>query len=258
MEMRRFAAGETLFREGDASGEAFVIRAGRIEILKDSARGPLRLAVLGSGDVVGEMGLLEDRPRSATARALDPVTADAVSRAEFLRLILHEPQQALDLLRALFDRLRSANQLLAEAGRERPAAAAGLPGVALHPASPETAAELPEAGLAVERFPFRVGRKPDSPEEAALAFNDVALADPRPHRMSLNHFALDLAPDGVVVRDRGSREGTLVNGRQIGARGHRDYAALVPGDNEIIAGFAVSSFGAPPSPWRFRVTLSSG
>ncbi|HSR71837.1 MAG TPA: cyclic nucleotide-binding domain-containing protein [Kiloniellales bacterium] len=254
MEVRRFAAGETLFREGDASAEAFVIRAGRIEILKDSVRGPLRLAVLGSGDVVGEMGLLEDRPRSATARALEPVTADAVSRAEFLRLILHEPQQALDLLRALFDRLRSVNQLLAENGRDQPTAAAGLPAVALQSASPETAAELPEAGLVVERFPFRVGRRPDSPEEAALASNDVALADPRPHRMSLNHFA----PDGVVVRDRGSREGTLVNGRQIGARGQRDHAPLVAGDNEVVAGLAVSGFGAPPSPGRFRVALQSG
>ena len=71
------------------------MRSGRVEILKAAQGGQIRLAILGPGDVLGEMGLLEDRPRSASARTLDKVTVDAIAREEFLRLLLDEPGEAL-------------------------------------------------------------------------------------------------------------------------------------------------------------------
>src|SRR5215470_9736090 len=99
MVKKSFPAGATIFSEGDASDYAYVLRSGR-------------LAVLGEGDVIGEMGLLDERPRSATARALEPVVADAIDAPEFTRLLFHHPDKAMELLRALFERLRTANQLL--------------------------------------------------------------------------------------------------------------------------------------------------
>src|SRR5262245_17799864 len=114
MRTRHFSAGETIFSEGDCSDEAYVLRSGRVEVLKDAPGGPLRLAVLGQGDVLGEMGLLDERPRSATARAVEPVVVDAVSRSEFVSLLLHDPGRSLDLLRALFERLRTMNRLMSD------------------------------------------------------------------------------------------------------------------------------------------------
>ena len=69
MKRRNFATGEVIFSEGDDSHEAYLILSGRVEVLKAAPGGPLCLAVLGGGDLLGEMGLLEDQPRSATARA---------------------------------------------------------------------------------------------------------------------------------------------------------------------------------------------
>ncbi|MFQ6018654.1 MAG: cyclic nucleotide-binding domain-containing protein [Kiloniellaceae bacterium] len=257
MEKHHFSPGQVIFSEGDASDEAYVVRSGRVEILKESSAGPVRLAVLGEGDVFGEMGLLEDRPRSASARASQAVVADAIGRAEFLRLLLHEPHEALGLLRALFERLRTMNQMVVDSGPPEPQGAR-IPRVRLLPLSAETRAALPEAGVRVTRFPFRVGRVPESREEDVLAFNDVRLRDARPHTVSLNHFALDLGPSGVVVRDRGSRKGTLVNGARIGPREARDDAPLRAGDNDVVAGAPRSDFGAALSPFRFKVIVEPG
>ena len=259
MRRRDFSEGAVIFTEGDDSGEAYLILSGRVEILMATPGGPLRLAVLGSGDLLGEMGLLEDQPRSATARALEPVATTAIESEEFLHLILNEPQDALALLRALFERLRSMNQRLAElnlgvaAGRE-------IPRVMLYPLTPEAERAVAAAGLAVTRFPFRVGRRPVSRDEEALGFNDVELPDEGGRQVSLNHFAIDLGGPGdgpgVVIRDRGSRQGTKVNGDRIGSREMRDHAPLVAGDNEVVIGAAASPIGDPVSRYRFRIALA--
>src|SRR5262249_38195408 len=75
LESTHFAAGEVLFREGDAGDALFILRAGRIEIETggDEATAPVRLAELGPGDCLGELALLTGQPRNATARALVPV-----------------------------------------------------------------------------------------------------------------------------------------------------------------------------------------
>jgi CRP-like cAMP-binding protein len=260
MKRRDFAEGEMIFSEGDDSREAYLILSGRVEVLKASPAGPLCLAILGTGDLLGEMGLLEDQPRSATARALEPVATSAIEGEEFLHLILHKPEDGLALLRALFERLRSMNQRLAELNRGVEGARE-IPRVMLYPLTPETEQAVAPAGLAVTRFPFRVGRRPASREEEALGFNDVELPDAGARLVSLNHFAIDLGGPGdgpgVVIRDRGSRQGTEVNGARIGSREARDHAPLVAGDNEVAIGAAASPLGGPASRYRFRIALAA-
>ena len=252
---RHFSAGQTIFCEGDASDIAYVIRSGRVEVLKQTPDGPLHLAVLGAGDVLGEMGLLEERPRSATARALDAVVADTVSPGEFVPQLLHEPAESLKLLRALFERLRAMNQLLSENAAGLQHRQSEIPVARLLPLSAETRAVLSEAGIAVERFPFRVGRAPDSRESEALSFNEVQIPDHEPYILSLNHFALDLSPEGIVVRDRGSQHGTVVNGVKIGARAARDSVPISKGETEIVAGGGNSLLQRRESPFRFKVVV---
>lgn len=260
MKRRDFATGEVIFSEGDESGEAYLILSGRVEILKSSPGGSLCLAVLGGGDLLGEMGLLEDQPRSATARALEPVATSAIEGEEFLHLIQDKPGDALVLLRALFERLRSMNQRLSELNLGVQGARE-IPPVMLYPLTPETEQVVSAAGLAVTRFPFRVGRRPANREEEALGFNDIELPDAGGGQISLNHFSIDLGGPGdgpgVVVRDRGSRQGMEVNGARIGSREARDHAPLAAGDNEVALGPGISPFGGPASHYRFRISLSA-
>jgi CRP-like cAMP-binding protein len=64
-----FEAGETIFKENDLGTEMYIVHEGRVEILKDLSGEQRSLAVLEKGDFFGEMAILEDLPRTATARA---------------------------------------------------------------------------------------------------------------------------------------------------------------------------------------------
>ena len=62
---------------------------------------------------------------------------------------------------------------------------------------------------------------------------------------------------GVVVRDRGSRRGTSVNGTRIGSGEARHHVLLVAGDNEVAIGAADSRFGGSVSRYRFPIVLAA-
>lgn len=254
MEEKRFSAGQTIFSEGDASDLAYVLRSGRVEILKVTPHGPVHLAVIGPGDVLGEMGLLDERPRSATARTLDDVVADAISPAAFAHMLLNEPARSMQLLRVLFERLRTMNRMVTEyTVSDDPGSA--HPRVRLVPLTTEARAGLQSDGIDVARFPFKVGRRPEGRDTQALSFNDLELADVRPYFLSLNHFSLEVGSDGLVVRDRGSQHGTMVNGVRIGAGASRDLALLRSGENEVVAGAVAALFHRRGSPFRFGVVV---
>jgi len=92
-------AGEELFAEGDPGDSAYVITDGEVEVLKATDDRELRVAVLGEGDIIGEMALLEGAPRNATARALTDVALLAIPKAN-LDAVLSSSAAAV---RALFD-----------------------------------------------------------------------------------------------------------------------------------------------------------
>ena len=115
MEWNTYQAGDVIFREGEPSNAAFLIVSGNVEIVKgyDTAR-PKTIAVVGGGEYIGEMGAIDDQPRSASAVAKEAVACKPVTREEFLDLILKHPEEAIDLLKILFERLRIASNKLAE------------------------------------------------------------------------------------------------------------------------------------------------
>ena len=111
--------GSTLFREGDDGREMFVVLQGELEVLKRSHRGTeARVALLGPGDWVGDMSIVDVQPRSATVRALAPtrllrVTAsdlDAVYRTDLKAYAI----VVLNLARELSRRLRVTDGILAD------------------------------------------------------------------------------------------------------------------------------------------------
>ena len=105
---RPFAAGVTIFREGDEGHEMFVIRNGLVEILLHDRV----VATLSEGEIFGEMALIDARPRSATARAKEDCTLVPVDERRFTFLIQQTPQFGLHVMRILAERLRSADRQL--------------------------------------------------------------------------------------------------------------------------------------------------
>jgi len=118
---RLYGAGELVFRKGEQGLVVYVILTGEVELIKDTPRGPVTLAVLGKGDIFGEMGALTRAPRSASARARAELSVEIVPRSEFLQQIETKPQVAVKVLTRLANRLRNADAMIAElAGEGQP------------------------------------------------------------------------------------------------------------------------------------------
>lgn len=243
MQTRELKSGEILFREGDKSDLAYLVDSGAVEILSGYPSDIRRLAVIGPGEVFGEMSLVEDRPRSLTARVVTAGQATTLGRQDFEQYLLQDPQKCRRYLRSLFERLRELNARLEEQERDRPlrSAATGTE-VWLFPLTPRAAAALSEKGYRVDRFPFRMGRAAEPHEQEALDLNDLWLLDSRPFRVSRNHLAIDLVDDRVVVIDRGSYLGTIVNDQVIGGKRQVRERPLKDGDNVLVVGDAQSPF----------------
>jgi CRP-like cAMP-binding protein len=110
-------AGQFIFREGDPGNEMFIIETGAIEILR-TTRGDQPLAVLEPGDFFGEMAVLEDQPRFASARAKEASRLLRVDRSAFAELVQENFEIAVRIMRKLALRLRRTEQSLQVATTE--------------------------------------------------------------------------------------------------------------------------------------------
>lgn len=79
LERKVFYAGSTIFKEGDKGDRAYLIQEGQVEIVKNG----VVLATIGKGELFGEMALVDDMPRMASARALTDVPTIIISREVF-------------------------------------------------------------------------------------------------------------------------------------------------------------------------------
>ena len=107
---QRYETGQEIVRQGDTGVGAFIIRSGKVEVVQDRDGTQTKLATLGPGDVFGEMALLDEFPRSATVRAVEPTTALGIQRWHFRGILESHPQIALALLPVLTKRLRNAER----------------------------------------------------------------------------------------------------------------------------------------------------
>ena len=108
----RLAEGEVLLREGTPSGSLYVILEGEFEILKRAENRDVLLAVRGPGEVIGEMSLLDQTPRSATVRAACASLILEIDQEAFRHLVAASPSAALSILRTVTSRLRNTESML--------------------------------------------------------------------------------------------------------------------------------------------------
>ncbi len=115
-EGRTLEKGEILFSQGDDSRELFVVLEGRIAISARSIDGrETMVAIMESGGLFGELGLFDDEPRSADARALVDSELVAVAYDEVRNSLLARPDTLWPIVRLLAQRLRATDEALADA-----------------------------------------------------------------------------------------------------------------------------------------------
>jgi CRP-like cAMP-binding protein len=97
VETRLFKSGQIIFFAGMSGDEAFLIRDGRVQVFVTQDGSERVLTTLGPGDILGEMALVDGRPRSASARAVSVVTAAVLPR----KLILAELERTPGIIRTI-------------------------------------------------------------------------------------------------------------------------------------------------------------
>jgi len=111
---RRFAPGQAVFREGDASSTCYVVRRGHARAVREHADGrQIALAEFGPGDIFGELAMFDDERRSATVVATDELEVLAILGRDMRRLMHQHAGIAVQLAIGLARRLRAANERLA-------------------------------------------------------------------------------------------------------------------------------------------------
>ena len=110
---REYRPGSTIVREGDTSMSLYVVLSGRVRVERESGR--VQVAELGPGGAFGEMGLIEDMPRSATVVAVEPTECALLAKWDFQNELREDPDIALALLPVLTERIRGLDARLADA-----------------------------------------------------------------------------------------------------------------------------------------------
>jgi CRP-like cAMP-binding protein len=106
---KKIPAGTVLFQEGDKGEEMFIIQTGRVKISKRIRGVEKTLATLEKGEFFGEMAILNDKPRSATAETVDECDMLVIDRKTFDTLLRNNVEIAIRFIKRLADRLREAN-----------------------------------------------------------------------------------------------------------------------------------------------------
>lgn len=106
-------AGTLLFSAGDEGDSMYLIEGGRVRIhLRDADGDEVTLAELDDGDFFGEMALLDDEPRSASATVIADADLGILARDDFLSFVRNSPDIALHMMSAITQRLRRTDDLL--------------------------------------------------------------------------------------------------------------------------------------------------
>ena len=100
-----FEAGQVMFRAGDAGDACYIVIDGRIQITVDTPKGPIVVNTLGRNEIIGEIAIFGDVPRTATATAVTRLDTLRISKDLFYSVIRENPDAALELIRILASRL---------------------------------------------------------------------------------------------------------------------------------------------------------
>jgi len=103
----RFDPGKTVLRRGDPSDHVLIVLTGSLVVeTGNSGAGPVAMNRLEPGDLLGELGVLHDVPRTATVKALEPCELLKIPQSDFLSLLVAHPALAIRMLGIATDRLR--------------------------------------------------------------------------------------------------------------------------------------------------------
>ncbi len=212
----QFAAGDLIFREDDLGTEMFIIQEGQVEIIKRFHDEDRRLALLSQGDFFGEMSVLEDLPRTASARALTLCKLLQINGSTFDQMLRKNPEIAVRMMRKLSRRLRETDQLLRQALGAEESAAPEMPSPDLKGARLGPEKFVHPSGIEMflaEGEETTIGRR--DPVTGIQPDIDLTPVDAQ-RSISRRHAKVFRRGDKFFIREEiGTMNGTFVNGQRV-------------------------------------------
>lgn len=213
---RSFEAGSVIFEEGELGTEMYIVLTGMVEILQRRGDEVSVLSVLEQGDFFGEMALLDDLPRSATARAAEKIELVAINRSTFVQMLRSNPEIAVRMIRKLSGRLRRADERLkrmqaSPGGSSEPTAAVEAPPA---PAPERLIFERTGQTFHLVEGTTMIGRKDPVTgvqPEVDLTGIDTERSSSRRHATLRRREGREL----VLTEEVGAMNGTFVNDRRL-------------------------------------------
>jgi CRP/FNR family cyclic AMP-dependent transcriptional regulator len=193
---REYAPGDVLFVEGEAGDVMYVIQSGTVRITKQIHGEEKMLAVLGPGEFVGEMAILNGKPRNATAAVLEPARCLVIEARMLESMLRRNAEIAIRLIKKLAKRLDSVDALVGILMHRDPRARVML---ALARHADAFGEETPE-GIRIRTSPEEIAREVDADEDVV---HEVMA---RLRRLKLVKEDFDSTPSerrqgGIVVSD---------------------------------------------------------
>jgi CRP/FNR family transcriptional regulator len=112
---KRYKKGEIVYYQGDKGYTLDIVKQGRLKVTILAEDGKEKtLAILSEGDIIGEVSLIDDRPRSATIEALEDCRLLSIRKEDFEKLLLQYPKISLEIAKVLSKRLRDADRSIEE------------------------------------------------------------------------------------------------------------------------------------------------
>jgi signal transduction histidine kinase len=175
------AAGDLLATQGEPGDAMFVIATGELQVVKRSRSSDVPIAVVGPGEIVGEMSIFEQQPRNASVRAITPARVIRIDGDEILEILRTRPSATLSMLRTMMGRLRETESMLR--GREKLAALGTLSAGLAH--------ELNNPAAAVQRSSNLLRDALDRWAATTSALS--AVVEDRKHAESISALAAEVA-----------------------------------------------------------------
>jgi CRP/FNR family cyclic AMP-dependent transcriptional regulator len=114
-ERLEFLGGDELVRQGDHGDAAYIILEGAADVLVETPKGQVKVAQVGKNDIIGEIAILCDVPRTATVVASGELATLKVSKDNFFQLVRQFPQVGVEVMHELASRLYHTTQALTAA-----------------------------------------------------------------------------------------------------------------------------------------------
>lgn len=232
-------AGEVLFSKGSETKGIYLISKGYIYLYsgnpKDKLNADLFIVEIPSGELLGELSVMNNKPHSVTAIAGSDVEIVFIPKDTFLKTIKNENPVVKYTIDCLIKRFRKTSaqvnyfQKLLKNTRPKDL------NVIVTPASDLTKSLMPDF-IEVSSNSFKFSNSSSISDASSVTHQGLFIKRPMDKNLSTNHCEIKIKEDHVLISDEESYFGIIVNGERIGKSYEKQSAQLKVGDNYLVLG----------------------